>query len=82
MYIELDKDEFYLKQAKNNLIQEKKNLHKNSRKSPYLFSVSRAYKVKWDESAMDPPREKTSTSHLKSFNGIRKERVVHLALQP
>ena len=30
-----------------------------------LFSVSCAYIVEWDARAMDSPREKTSTSHLK-----------------
>ena len=46
MFIESDKHEFYFKQAKNNLTQKYKNVHKNSLESPsYLFSVSRVYKV-------------------------------------
>ena len=64
MYIELDKPDFYIRQAKSNLAQKYLNLHKNSRAPPYLFSVSRAFKSGVVCSrAMDSPRDKTSRSH-------------------
>ena len=51
MFIESDKHEFYFKQAKSNLTQKYKNLHKNSYAPSYLFSLSRVYKVQWDKRA-------------------------------